>query len=95
MQLCDAHNKAIITIYSINGKAQSEIEVTLDNSPVGNLTTYFENNGPPCKTPSGEGIITLMVPGGDHIIEATSPNYSWPRHPFSVEKCECKLIPLS
>lgn len=94
-QSCDIDDTAVITIYSTNGKAQSEIDVKVDDSPIGSLTTYFSNEGPGCKTPSAEGIITIIIPAGTHAIEAASPNLIWSSHSFSVEKCECLSLPLS
>ena len=94
-QSCHRDDTAVITIYSTNGKAQSEIDVRLDGSPVGSLRTYFPNDEPGCKSPSAEGVITLMVPAGNHTLEAASPNLTWPDHAFSVEKCQCMLLPLS
>jgi len=94
-QFCDTDGTAVITVYSTNGKAQHEIDVKLDGSPIGSLTTYFPKDGPGCKTPSAEGVITLMVPAGKHTLEAASPNLVWPSHNFSVGKCECMSLPLS
>lgn len=94
-QSCDMDDTALITIYSANSMAQAKIEVKIDGSPVGSLTTFFPDEGPGCKTPSGDGVITLMVPAGKHVLEADSHNLIWPRHTFSVEKCGCLLLPLS
>lgn len=94
-QSCRISNTAAITIYSTNGKAQSEIDVKLDGNPVGSLTTYFPDNGPDCKTPSAKGVITLTVPAGEHTLEADSPNVIWPNHNFSVDQCQCLVLPLS
>ena len=94
-QSCHSDDTAVITIYSTNGVAQSEIDVKLDGSPVGTLSTYFPNEQPGCKTPTAEGVITLMVPAGKHTLEADSPNLSWPSHAFSVDRCECMSLPLS
>lgn len=92
---CDMDDTGLVTIYSINGKAQVQIDVKLDGSPVGNLTTHFPEEGPGCETPGTEGTISIVVPAGTHTLEATSPNLVWPGHTFSVEKCECLLLPLS
>ncbi|MGD8570732.1 MAG: hypothetical protein PVJ39_21780 [Gammaproteobacteria bacterium] len=94
-QSCDTDDTAVVTIYSTNGMAQHEIDVNIDGSPVGSLTTYFPDDEPGCKTPSADGVITLMVPAGKHTLEATSPNLNWPSHHFSIEKCECMSLPLS
>jgi len=94
-QFCESDQTAVITIYSTNGKARNEIDVKLDGNPIGSLTTYFPDEEPGCKTPSTEGVITIMVPAGPHILEATSSNLNWPSHNFSVDKCECMSLPLS
>lgn len=94
-QSCATDETAVITIYSTNGRAQSEIDVKLDGSVIGSLTTYFPNGEPGCKTPSAKGVITLQVPAGKHTLEADSPNVNWPSHDFSVEKCQCMVLPLS
>lgn len=94
-QSCHKDDTAVITIYSTNGKAQTEIDIKLDGSPVGSLTTYFPDNGPSCKSPSTKGILTLMVPAGKHTLEADSPNVTWPSHNFSIDQCTCLLLPLS
>ena len=94
-QSCDLHDTAVITIYSTNGVAQSEIDVKLNGIHIGSLTTYFQDKEPACKTPSTQGIISLIVPAGQHVLEASSPNLNWPSHKFSVEKCNCLVLPLS
>lgn len=94
-QACNTHDTAVITIYSTNGKAQTEIDVKLDGKPVGSLTTYFPDNGPSCETPSAKGILTLMLPAGQHKLEADSPNVTWPSHNFSIDQCTCLVLPLS
>ena len=94
-QSCEADNTSFITIYSITGKAQQGIDIKLDGSSIGNLTTYFPDEMPECKTPSTNGIITIVVPSGKHTLEASSPNLNWPSHTFTVEKCECMVLPLS
>ena len=92
---CHSNDTATVTIYSKNGMAQSEIDVKLDGSPVGSLTTYFPDGEPGCKAPSARGVITIKLPAGKHTLEADSPNISWPSHNFSVKKCECMVLPLS
>lgn len=94
-QFCNTDNTAVVTIYTTNGMAKKEVDVKLDGSAVGSLATYFPDGGPPCRTPSAKGIITISVPAGEHILEAESPNMSWPIHRFSVEKCGCIVLPLS
>ena len=95
MQSCESDNVAVITIYSITGKAQIGIDVKVDGSPVGSLTTHFPDAGPICKSPSSDGIITIIIPAGKHTLEAESINLVWPAHTFNVEKCECLSLPLS
>lgn len=94
-QACEVNNTALITVYSENGLAQSVIDVKLDGSPIGSLTSYFPDGTPGCKTPNARGIITLEIPAGTHTLEAVSPNLSWPSQRFTVKKCECMLLPLS
>ena len=95
MQSCASDNVGVITIYSTSGGAQLGIDVKIDGSPVGNLTTHFPDTGPECKTPSSDGIITIIVPAGKHRLEAESINLVWPAHTFRIEKCECLMLPLS
>ena len=94
-QSCRTNGTAYVTIYSTNGDAQEEIDVLVDGSPIGSLTTYFPGNGPGCKSPSADGVITIRLPAGAHTLEADSPNVSWPTHNFSVEQCQCMVMPLS
>ena len=95
MQSCASDNIGVITIYSTSGGAQLGIDVKIDGSPVGSLTTHFPDTGPECKTPSSDGIITIIVPAGKHRLEAESINLVWPAHTFRIEKCECLMLPLS
>ena len=95
LQSCHTNDMAMVTIYSTNGMAQSEIDVKLDGSSVGSLKTYYPDGEPGCKTPSARGVITIKLPAGKHTLEADSPNISWPSHNFSVNKCECMVLPLS
>ena len=95
MQSCASDNVAAITIYSRTGKAQIGIDVKVDGSPVGSLTTHFPDAGPECKAPSADGIITIVIPAGEHTLEAESINLVWPAHTFRVDKCECLSLPLS
>lgn len=94
-QSCETDNSGFITVYSINGQAQQGIDVTLDGSPIGHLSSYYPDDMPECKTPSTKGIITIVVPAGKHTVEASSPNLNWPSHTFTVEKCGCMVLPLS
>ena len=95
MQSCESDNVAVITIYSKTDKAKIGIDVNVDGSPVGSLTTYFPDTGPECKTPSSDGIITIVIPAGKNTLEAESINLIWPAHIFNVNKCECLALPLS
>lgn len=95
MQSCESDDTAVITIYSQTGNAQIGIDIKVDGSPVGSLTTHFPDSGPECKTPSSDGVLTIVVPAGEHTLEAESINLVWPAHTFSVNKCECLSIPLS
>jgi hypothetical protein len=95
MQSCASDNIAVVTIYSETGKAQLGIDVKLDGNPVGSLTTHFPDAGPECKTPSSDGIITVVIPAGKHMLEAESINLVWPVHTFRINICECLTIPLS
>ena len=95
MQSCESDNTAVITIYSKTDKAQIGIDVKVDGSPVGSLTTYFPDTGPECKIPSSDGIITIVIPAGKHTLEAESINLNWPTHTFNINKCECLALPLS
>lgn len=95
MQSCESDNTAVITIYSTSGEAHIGIDVKVDNSPVGSLKTHFPDAGPECKTPSSDGVITIVIPAGEHTLEAESINLVWPSHSFSIKKCECLTLPLS
>ncbi len=95
MLSCESENIAVITVYSETGNAQVGIDVKVDGSPVGSLTTHFPDAGPDCRSPSSDGIITIVIPAGNHTLEAESINLVWPEYTFSVEKCECLTLPLS
>jgi len=95
MLSCESDNVAVITIYSITGAAQIGIDVKVDGSPVGSLITHFPDTDPECKTPSSDGVITIVIPAGKHTLEAESINLAWPAYTFSVNKCECLALPLS
>ena len=95
MQSCESDEIGVITIYATTGGAQLGIDVKIDGSPVGSLTTHFPDAGPECKTPSSEGVITLIVPAGKHMLEAESINLVWPAHTFRIDNCECLTLPLS
>ena len=95
MQSCESDETAVITIYSTTGKAQVGIDVKLDGSPVGTLTKHYADTGPECKTPGSDGVITIIVPAGEHALEAESLNLLWPVRTFHIRNCECMLLPLS
>ena len=95
MQSCESDAIAIITIYSTTGAAQVGIDVKIDNKPVGSLTTHFPDAGPDCKTPSSNGVITVVIPAGKHTLDAESINLAWPSYRFEIQKCECLSLPLS
>lgn len=95
MQSCKSDNIAVVTIYSKTGKARVGIDVKVDGYSVGSLATHFPEMGPECKTPSDDGIITLVIPAGEHTLEAESINLIWPVHIFRIDKCECLALPLS
>ncbi len=95
LQSCESDNTAVVTIFSQTGNAQVGIDVKVDGSPVGSLTTHFPDFGPECKTPSSDGIITIVIPAGTHTLEAESINLVWPVHTFSINRCECLSLPLS
>ena len=95
MQSCESDNTAVITIYSNTGNAQIGIDVKVDGNPVGSLSTHFPDTGPECKTPSSDGIITIVIPAGKHTLEAESINLFWPVHTFKIRKCECLTLPLT
>jgi len=94
MQSCESDNIAVITIYSKTGEAQIGIDVKVDGSPVGSLITHYPDTGPECRTPSADGIITLVIPAGEHTLEAESFNLVWPAHTFNIKKCECLALPF-
>lgn len=95
MQSCETDQSAVVTIYSSTGKAQVAIDVNLDGSPVGSLTTHFQDLGPKCRTAGSDGVITVVIPAGKHTLEARSLNLVWPGYTFTIKQCECMLLPLS
>jgi hypothetical protein len=95
MQSCESDGLAVITIYSKTGAAQIGIDVKVDGNTVGSLSSHFPDMGPDCKTPSSDGIITIVIPAGEHTLEAESINLAWPPHTFSINQCECLKLPLS
>jgi hypothetical protein len=94
MQSCNSDNTAVVTIYTINGKAQVGIDVSIDGRTVGSLTSHYPDEGPSCNTDGSAGVITFVVPAGEHTLDAKSLNLLWPTYTFNVEKCECRVLPL-
>ncbi len=94
MQSCHSDNTAVVTIYTSNGNAQVGIDVKIDGQAVGSLTSHYPDEGPSCNTDSSAGVITLVVPAGEHKLDAGSLNLFWPSYTFDVEKCECRVLPL-
>ena len=94
MQSCKTDKTAVITVYSATGKAQVGIDVKLDSNPIGTLTSHYSDVGPPCKTQGSNGIITTIIPAGKHTLEAKSLNLVWPNHVFTIDECECMVLPL-
>jgi hypothetical protein len=94
-QLCNQRATGFITVYSTNSTTQGEIDVILDGMPVGSLSSYFPGDGPTCKAANARGVITIIVPEGEHTIRASSSNLNWPGQAFTVKKCSCMLMPLS
>ncbi|MDH5326144.1 MAG: hypothetical protein OEZ68_16415 [Gammaproteobacteria bacterium] len=94
LESCDSDDTGLIVVFSTNSKAHSGIDVKLDGHLVGSLNSYFPDDSPSCEG-NTKGAINLVVPSGNHAIEATSSNIVWPNHTFSVGKCKCLLLPLS
>ena len=78
MQSCESDNIAAITIYSITDKAQIGIDVKVDGNPIGSLTTHFPDTGPECKTPSSDGIITIIIPASPAPVGKRPKYCGWP-----------------
>lgn len=91
---CNSDNTAVVTIYTINGDAQVGIDVKIDGRAVGSLTTHYPDEVPSCNTDSSAGVITLVLPAGEHMMDASSLNLYWPTHGFEVEACDCRVLPL-
>jgi hypothetical protein len=94
MQSCNSDNTGVITIYTTTGKAQVGIDVRIDGRTVGSLTSHYPDEEPLCNTNSSAGVVTLVVPAGEHTLDAESLNLYWPTYTFSIEKCECRVLPL-
>lgn len=93
-QSCNSDNTAVVTIYTTTGKAQVGIDVKIDGRTVGSLTSHYPDDEPLCNTDGSAGVITLVVPAGEHTLDAESLNLFWPTHNFSIETCECRALPL-
>ena len=94
IQSCNSDNTSVVTIYTTNGDAQVGIDVSIDGRIVGSLTSHYPDEGPSCNTDSSAGVITLVLPAGEHMLDARSLNLFWPSYTFDVEKCECRVLPL-
>lgn len=94
MQSCNSDNTSVVTIYTTTGKAQVGIDVRIDGRTVGSLTSHYRDEGPSCNTDSSAGVITVVVPAGEHTLDAESLNLFWPTYTFNLEKCECRVLPL-
>ena len=94
MQSCNSDNTAVVTIYTTNGNAQVGIDVRIDGRTVGSLTSHYPDEVPSCNTDGSSGVITLIVPAGEHTLDAKSLNLFWPTHTFEVETCDCRVLPL-
>ncbi len=91
---CNSDNTAVVTVYTTNGDAQVGIDVKIDGRAVGSLNSHYPDEVPSCNTDSSAGVITLVVPAGEHTMDASSLNLYWPTHSFEVEACECRVLPL-
>lgn len=94
IQSCNTDNTAVVTIYTTNGNAQVGIDVKIDGRAVGSLTSHYSDEGPSCNTDGSAGVITFVVPAGEHKMDANSLNLFWPTYTFEVETCECRVLPL-
>lgn len=94
LQSCHSDNTAVVKIYTTSGNAQVGIDVRIDGQPVGSLTSHYPDDGPSCNTNGLAGVITFVLPAGEHRLDAKSLNLFWPTYTFNVEKCECLILPL-
>ena len=94
LQSCNSDNTAVVKIYTTSGNAQVGIDVSIDGRAVGSLTSHYPDDGPSCITDSSAGVITFVLPAGEHTLDAKSLNLFWPTYTFNVEKCECLVLPL-
>jgi hypothetical protein len=94
VQSCNSDNTSVVTVYTTTGKAQVGIDVRIDGRTIGSLTSHYPDEGPSCNTDSSAGVITYVVPAGEHTLDAESLNLFWPTYTFEVETCECRLLAL-
>ena len=94
LKSCNSDNTAVVTIYTTTGKAQVGIDVKIDGQTVGSLTSHYPDEAPFCNMDGSAGVITLVVPAGEHTMEAESLNLFWPTYTFNIEKCKCRVLPL-
>jgi len=94
VQSCNSDNTSVVTVYTTTGKAQVGIDVRIDGRTVGSLTSHYPDEAPSCNTDSSAGVITHVVPAGEHTLDAESLNLFWPTHTFEVETCECRVLAL-
>jgi hypothetical protein len=94
VQSCNSDNTSVVTVYTTTGKAQLGIDVRIDGRTIGSLTSHYPDEGPSCNTDSSAGVITYVVPAGEHTLDAESLNLFWPTYTFEVETCECRLLAL-
>ena len=94
IQSCNSDNTSVVTIYTTNGDAQVGIDVSIDGRAVGSLTSHYPDEGPSCNTDSSAGVVTLVLPAGEHTMDAKSLNLFWPSYTFEVGACECRVLAL-
>lgn len=94
LQSCHSDNTAVVKIYTTSSNAQVGIDVKIDGRTVGSLTSHYPDDGPSCNTDGSAGVITFVLPAGEHTLDAKSLNLFWPTYTFNVEKCECQVLPL-
>lgn len=94
MASCASDATGAVTVYVATDRAQVGIDVMVDDAHVANLTSHYPDERPPCMTASSNGLVTMVLPVGEHTMEARSLNLAWPEYRFSIEQCDCVLIPL-
>jgi len=94
IQSFNSDNTAVVTIYTTNGNAQVGIDVSIDGRAVGSLRSHYPDEVPSCNTDGSSGVITFVLPAGEHTLDAKSLNLFWPTHTFEVETCDCRVLPL-